>query len=196
MWSWRALSYAEVKALASGNPLVLEKAGVDTELAKLSLLKSQWEQQQWRKQVGAGRIAWSHRVYSATDRRHGRRCLPNRQNMTGDSFRMQIDGTWYSDRTEVTRQLVLRFSVVKPGDTRVIGLFGGFRMAIRSHVKRDFGKRLVLLGNVEHEAPGIRTTPTGISVFSKNLMNRMEQRLAEDRDYLARTDKRMGDPEG
>jgi hypothetical protein len=28
-----ALSYAEVKALASGNPLVLEKAGVDTELA-------------------------------------------------------------------------------------------------------------------------------------------------------------------
>lgn len=42
-----ALSYAEVKALASGNPLVLEKAGVDTELVKLSLLKSKWEQQQW-----------------------------------------------------------------------------------------------------------------------------------------------------
>jgi hypothetical protein len=43
-----ALSYAEVKALASGNPLVLEKAGVDTELAKLSVLYSQWDQQQWR----------------------------------------------------------------------------------------------------------------------------------------------------
>jgi hypothetical protein len=86
---------------------------------------------------------------------------------------MQIDGTWYSDRTEVTRQLVLRFSVVKPGDTRVIGLFGGFRMAIRSHVKRDFGKRLVLLGNVEHEA-GHTDNPNGFIRVLENLMNRME----------------------
>jgi N12 class adenine-specific DNA methylase len=42
-----ALSYAEVKALASGNPLVMEKAGVDAEVVKLSLLKSQWDQQRW-----------------------------------------------------------------------------------------------------------------------------------------------------
>jgi len=38
--STQALSYAEVKALASGNPLVIEKAGVDAEVAKLSALKS------------------------------------------------------------------------------------------------------------------------------------------------------------
>ena len=43
-----ALSYAEVKALASGNPMVLEKAAVDTELAKISILKTQWGQQIWR----------------------------------------------------------------------------------------------------------------------------------------------------
>ncbi|MEY2152241.1 hypothetical protein AB7849_15155 [Rhodanobacter sp. 115] len=38
-----ALSYAEVKALASGNPLVLEKAGVDAEVAKLTILRTQHE---------------------------------------------------------------------------------------------------------------------------------------------------------
>lgn len=43
-----ALSYAEVKALASGNPLVLEKAGVDAEIARLSMLKSQWRSNQWQ----------------------------------------------------------------------------------------------------------------------------------------------------
>ena len=36
-----ALSYAEVKALASGNPMVIEKAGVDAEVAKLSTLFSE-----------------------------------------------------------------------------------------------------------------------------------------------------------
>ncbi|MCX7175389.1 MAG: hypothetical protein NT159_15985, partial [Proteobacteria bacterium] len=186
-----ALSYAEVKALASGNPLVLEKAGVDTELAKLSLLKSQWEQQQWRNKSELA--ALPGRVECIQQRIAGMEGdVANRRNVTGDSFRMQIDGTWYSDRTEVTRQLVLRFSVVKPGDTRVIGLFGGFRMAIRSHVKRDFGKRLVLLGNVEHEA-GHTDNPNGFIRVLENLMNRMEERLAEDSDYLARTEKRMSD---
>lgn len=35
-----SLSYAEVKALATGNPMVIEKAGVDAEVAKLSALRS------------------------------------------------------------------------------------------------------------------------------------------------------------
>jgi hypothetical protein len=65
-------------------------------------------------------------------------------------------------------------------------------MAIRSHVKRDFGKRLVLLGNVEHEA-GHTDNPNGFIRVLENLMNRMEERLAEDSDYLARTEKRMSD---
>lgn len=39
-----ALSFAEIKALASGNPLIIEKAGVDAEVAKLSMLRSLWSQ--------------------------------------------------------------------------------------------------------------------------------------------------------
>jgi hypothetical protein len=36
----QALSYAEIKAIASGNPLVIEKAGIDAEVAKLTQLKA------------------------------------------------------------------------------------------------------------------------------------------------------------
>lgn len=36
----QALSFAEVKALASGNPMVIEKAGVDATVARLSALKA------------------------------------------------------------------------------------------------------------------------------------------------------------
>ncbi|MCL1961965.1 MAG: hypothetical protein FWG56_09390 [Desulfovibrionaceae bacterium] len=42
-----ALSYAEVKALASGNPLVIQKAGVDAEIAKLSTLQWVWRNQRY-----------------------------------------------------------------------------------------------------------------------------------------------------
>ena len=51
-----ALSYAEVKALASGNPLVIEKAGVDAEVAKLSTLFSVWRNQRYANQSEVGRL--------------------------------------------------------------------------------------------------------------------------------------------
>ena len=39
-----ALSYAEVKALATGNPAVKEKMALDVDVAKLKLLKANWLQ--------------------------------------------------------------------------------------------------------------------------------------------------------
>ncbi|MFC6282107.1 MULTISPECIES: helicase-related protein [Polaromonas] len=45
--SMSALSYAEIKAIASGNPLVMEKATVDADVQKVSLLRSQWEDERW-----------------------------------------------------------------------------------------------------------------------------------------------------
>ena len=50
------LSYAEVKALASGNPMVIEKAGVDAEVAKLSALFSVWRNQRWANESEVGRL--------------------------------------------------------------------------------------------------------------------------------------------
>jgi hypothetical protein len=43
-----ALTYAEVKAIASGNPLVIEKAQVDAELIRLTRLRSAHAEEQYR----------------------------------------------------------------------------------------------------------------------------------------------------
>lgn len=42
-----ALTYAEIKAIASGNPVVLEKATVDAEVCKLTMLRDQWNHDRW-----------------------------------------------------------------------------------------------------------------------------------------------------
>lgn len=42
-----ALTFAEIKAIASGNPLVLEKATIDAEVLKLTVLQDQWQQDRW-----------------------------------------------------------------------------------------------------------------------------------------------------
>jgi N12 class adenine-specific DNA methylase len=51
-----ALSYAEVKALASGNPLVIEKAGVDAEVARLSTLEWLWRNQRYTNESEVSRL--------------------------------------------------------------------------------------------------------------------------------------------
>lgn len=43
-----ALSFAEIKAIASGNPVVLEKATVDAEVMKLATLRDMWENERWQ----------------------------------------------------------------------------------------------------------------------------------------------------
>lgn len=48
-----ALTFAEIKAIASGNPLVLEKATIDAEVMKLTVLQDQWQYDRW---------SWSNRA--------------------------------------------------------------------------------------------------------------------------------------
>ena len=52
-----ALSYAEIKAIASGNPVVLEKATIDAQVLRYTVLQDQHEQDRW---------TWSRRRSSNT----------------------------------------------------------------------------------------------------------------------------------
>ncbi|MCX0402267.1 hypothetical protein, partial [Clostridium perfringens] len=45
-----ALSFAEVKALATGNPLIKEKMEIDNEIAKLKMLKIEYENNKYKMQ--------------------------------------------------------------------------------------------------------------------------------------------------
>ena len=44
----QALSYAEIKALCAGNPLIKEKMDLDVQVAKLKVLKADHLSQQYR----------------------------------------------------------------------------------------------------------------------------------------------------
>lgn len=52
----QALSYAEMKALATGNPIVIEQVAVDTELRKLSALEISWKQKNYDLQAKLNRL--------------------------------------------------------------------------------------------------------------------------------------------
>ncbi|MEQ1674272.1 MAG: hypothetical protein ABL865_04435, partial [Candidatus Nitrotoga sp.] len=186
-----ALSYAEVKALASGNPLVLEKAGVDTELAKLSLLRSQWDQQQWRnKQELAtlpGRIKLIQDRITVTESD-----IASRQDVSGSKFLIEVEGIRYTDRAEAGKALLHAVYGVKAGCDRIVGQIAGFRVAVQFSALKEIGRQLVVLGGVEYRC-GQAESAQGFVRVLENSLNRMEQLLLEEQEYLARTEKRMSD---
>lgn len=186
-----ALSYAEVKALASGNPLVLEKAGVDTELAKLTLLKSQWDQQQWRNKRELANLP--SRIQRIKDRIAAIEVdIATRCDVSGNRFLMEVEGKWYRDRADAGNAIMLAVHGVRYGSERVIGRIAGFRVAAEAAEIREFGKRLVILGGIEYEV-GKAETPIGFVKALEHALNRMEQVLEGERGYLAQTEKRMAD---
>lgn len=81
---------------------------------------------------------------------------------------------------------------VRPGNERIIGRIAGFLGAVKAAGIREYGKRMLIRGGVEHEV-GRAESPTGFVKVLENALNRMELVLGEKTEHLARTEKRMAD---
>ena len=183
-----ALSYAEVKALASGNPLVLEKAGVDTELAKLSVLKSQWDQQQWRnKQELATLPARIQNIQSRIVSMEND--VKSRHNVSGDKFLIEIAGGRYTDRIEAGKMLFKMLKKTHTSGLQKVGKFAGFDVAVATSC---IGSQLCIFGGIEYRCGPADTSPGCMRVL-ENTLNNMDRYLLEEQGYFATNEKRMMD---
>ena len=77
----QALSYAEVKALCAGNPLIKEKMDLDVQVAKLKVLKADHQSQKYRLEdkllAVPGRYSAAESAYFRTENRCGNGCGPS-----------------------------------------------------------------------------------------------------------------------
>ncbi|MGI8808932.1 MAG: DEAD/DEAH box helicase family protein, partial [Acidimicrobiales bacterium] len=100
----QALSYAEVKALATGNPLILEKASVDAEVAKLGRLRRSHLDDQHRLRRALDTA--ESRAGSADGRiRRLEKAIGIRTDTRGDRFTMTVGGVPHRKRAEAGEHL-------------------------------------------------------------------------------------------
>jgi N12 class adenine-specific DNA methylase len=128
-----ALTYAEVKAIASGNPLVIEKAQVDAELIRLARLRSAHAEEQFRirsslRHTREEAETWTGRLTNL------REDLKVRQDTSGDKFRVELDGQTLDNRGVAGELLIRRAQKLKFrfGEDVRVGRFAGFDLFIRS----------------------------------------------------------------
>jgi hypothetical protein len=127
-----ALTYAEVKAIASGNPLVIEKAQVDAELIRLTRLRSAHAEEQYRIRTNLRR---SHEDAEAFTGRltNLRQDIATRHDTSGDKFSIELDGQVLDNRGIAGELIVRRAEKIKSrfGDDSRIGRFAGFDLFLR-----------------------------------------------------------------
>ena len=176
-----ALTYAEVKAIASGNPLVIEKAGVDAEVARLTRLKKQHLDSQYQVRYRIKSLGESAEYCERTIAKL-EADLAVRVSTQGDRFSMKIKKETFTDRVKAGRTLVfLAESMREFTTTHPIGEVGGFPFAVQ---RLDGSAKVLIQGKADHEA-NISDNALGTVASVEKALQGMEVRLADRREDLA-----------
>lgn len=108
-----ALSYSEVKALATGDPRILEKARIDAELTRLERLERSHGRNQ---RVLSGTISKAETDLPklAAERQAVEEAVTRRVDTAGDRFAMTVNGTRWSSRADAAIALRNALAAVRP----------------------------------------------------------------------------------
>ncbi len=181
-----ALTYAEVKAIASGNPLVIEKAKVDAEVMRLSRLRSEHSESQYgtrsRLRMAGEDVARLERQVAAMEQDKVT-CVDTQ----GEKFRMVVGQKTYTERAEAGAALVYLAAehrddhLAGRAGTVVLGELAGFKLEYRS----TWPDKVTLRGAAEHVA-NISPSPIGSISSLEHAARSIEEHVLRLRDELAR----------
>lgn len=175
-----ALSYSEIKALATGNPLIIEKCNLDVEVSKLNMLKASHLNQHFalenlvlRKYPAeitrlTGIIA-GYEKDVATAQAHPK--------LAEGFVGMEIQGTHYSEKEDAGRAVIYACSSLQDPEPLPLGQYRGFPMTLQyDPVHIDY--RLTMKGAMSH------TISLGADVYGNivrmdNLVDGLAKEMAE-----------------
>ena len=178
-----ALTYAEVKALASGNPLVLEKVKTDAEVRRLYMLKSQFSSTRDRNvrefKILPTRIETVKRRITALEADIKTRSIP-------EKFEMNIRGTIFTERKDAGAQAMWIAAGLKGvGGREHVGAYAGFDLYIDA---RYLTVQLVAQGEAEH-AGKILDSEVGSIASLDYALRSMEEDVKDYRETLDNLEK-------
>ena len=182
----QALSYAEIKALCAGNPLIREKMDLDVDVARLKVLKADHQSKQYRLEDqllkyfpaeierNKGYIAGFQKDLEIA----AAHPLPK-----DDFAGMEMKGKQYSDKEAAGEAILAACKEYKGNDSAVpIGSYRGFTMELTyDSFRKDF--EIILKGSMSHRAT-LGTDARGNITRLDNCLAAMPDRLQRVQDTL------------
>ena len=181
----QALSYAEIKALCAGNPLIKEKMDLDVQVAKLKVLKADHQSQKFRLQdkllTKFPADIQETNAYIAGVKADAQ--LADAHPQGKEEFcGMTIKGVTYDEKKTAGERLVLACSELPNAEEKVIGSYRGFELSLRFDAFRTEYQAL-LKGQRKYTVP-LGNDPLGNIVRLDNSLNSFPERITAAENEL------------
>ena len=182
----QALSYAEIKALCAGNPLIKEKMDLDVQVAKLKVLKADHQSQKFRLQdklltkfPADIQETNAHIAGLKADAQLADAHPQGKEEFCG----MTIKGVTYDEKKTAGERLVLACSELPNAEEKVIGSYRGFELSLRFDAFRTEYQAL-LKGQRKYTVP-LGNDPLGNITRLDNALNNFPERINSAENELA-----------
>ena len=182
----QALSYAEIKALCAGNPLIKEKMDLDVQVAKLKVLKADHQSQKFRLQdkllTKFPADIRETNAYIAGVKADAQLAAAHPQVQEGFCG-MTIKGVTYDEKKIAGERLVLACSELPNAEEKVIGSYRGFELSLRFDTFRS-EYQAILKGQRRYPV-ALGTDPLGNIIRLDNSLNNFPERINSAENELA-----------
>ena len=182
----QALSYAEIKALCAGNPLIKEKMDLDVQVAKLKVLKADHQSQKFRLQdkllTKFPADIRETNAYIAGVKADAQLATAHPQVQEGFCG-MTIKGVTYDEKKTAGERLVLACSELPNAEEKVIGSYRGFELSLRFDTFRS-EYQAILKGERRYPV-ALGTDPLGNIIRLDNSLNNFPERINSAENELA-----------
>ena len=192
-----ALSYAELKALAAGNPLIKEKMDLDIEVAKLQMLKQNHLSQKYEIEDKLTKTfpAEQKRLEEIIDG-YTKDIATTAENtpQSKDDFSMKIGDVLYTKKADAGKAILAECNKMKSPDPIIIGSYMGFEMQLMFSEQeykiglKNIMRHMVTLGtdthgNIQRIDNVLEGLPTKLDA-SKQLLGTLKTQIADAKSQV------------
>ena len=186
------LTYAEVKALASGNPLILEKFKVENELKQLYLSKSRYDkshielESKYNNEIPR-QLKYQRQYLSGLEED-----IKNVKDLSGDNFMMLVRDKIYPSRKDASTTLYESFSLLRTGEETVLGQISGFDI-VGTKDELWFKPIIYVKGVGKYKVEISNLDEIGNIYKIENMLKSFENKINTVKDQIAYNEKQLID---
>ncbi len=185
------LSYNEIKALATGNPQIIERANLETEVNKLKMLRASFLSQRYELEDKV--LKYYPKEIQQYEERIARTTADiarRDKNTPAEGFPpMNVKGIAYTEKAQAGQALLDACSQIESTELVSVGFYRGFGMEL-SYEAFSKEYQVSLKGALSHRV-SLGTDVFGNITRLDNALNGLEQRLESNREALERTKEQM-----
>ena len=181
----QVLSYAEVKALCAGNPLIKEKMNLDVEVAKLKVLKADHQSQKYRledKLLKEFPASIQRQKVEISALQQDDKVAEDNPQVKDGFCGMTMKGMHFEDKLAAGERLLLACKEMPTAETVTLGSYRGFGLDLRFDTFRN-EYQVVLRGATSHFVP--------LGADARGNLTRLDNALDNFPDRIARAESQL-----